>query len=111
MKFLGLKLSLPAMWDYRHVLPCLAKKYGPNLINILFYFVMYLVCVCVCVYTCHCVCSEAKDKFTGCVLFSHFVGSRDQILIIRLGSKCLYLLSQLAGPIGFFFNITLVLRR
>ena len=40
---------------------------------------------------------EARGQLSG-LLFSCFIGSRDQSQVIRFGGKCLKLLSHLIGP-------------
>lgn len=60
---------------------------------------MYM-CVCggVLAYACHGVHVVAREQFLELVLSFHYVDSKDQIQIIRLGGKLLYPLIPLRTP-------------
>ena len=59
--------------------------------------------MCVCVYVCVCVCAHVhvcvyvwkSGQMWELVLALYYMGSRDGILVVRLGSKCLYPQSHL----------------
>lgn len=65
---------------------------------------VYIVCVymymsvCVLAYACHGVHVVAREQFLELVLSFHYVDSKDQIQIIRLGDKLLYPLIPLRTP-------------
>lgn len=48
---------------------------------------------------------RSKDSFQTLVLSFHHVGSSGGPHVVRLGSKCLSLLSYLTGPSMLVFNI------
>lgn len=57
-------------------------------------------------YTCTCVCQslcvEVREQPVGIRSLLLPVGSRDQTQVLRLGSKCLFSLGRLPGPISFY---------
>lgn len=51
---------------------------------------------------------RSKDNFQGLFLFLHRVGSGDQIQVVSLGSKSLYLVSHLPNPCKGFSKTDLL---
>lgn len=47
---------------------------------------------------CHSVHAKVREQAEVLFLFLHYVGHRDQTQMVRLGSKCLYLLRYLTNP-------------
>jgi hypothetical protein len=74
-----------------------------NLFLDLCIYLFSYVWVCTCMCPCNASRHQCQDNDQDSVLFLYHVGPRNQTQIIRIGSRCLPLLSHLSGPFIFLF--------